>query len=318
MRKISVLAAVALAALAVTATSAPSANPAALGSAACTGWETDNSGAFDSLGSLTSASSTARGAGSEGPKEPTLNETYQALPDSARGKGGSNFKATVPTWIHVISPDGTTANVSQAVIDEQMSVLNLAAAGFYGGAKTGFKFALQGVTRSTNASWYNAGAGSFAEREMKSTLHRGGFETLNVYTNLAGGYLGYAYLPGLPESRQYIDGVVLHWESMPGASSRFAGRYDLGHTLTHEVGHWINLEHTFFGGCNAKGDFVEDTPAMLVPTNGCPIGKDTCEKKPGLDPIHNYMDYSYDSCYNQFTAGQAARGQDAWLYFRAS
>jgi hypothetical protein len=29
------------------------------------------------------------------------------------------------------------------------------------------------------------------------------------------------------------------------------------------------------------------------------------------------MDYSFDSCYNQFTAGQVARAQDAWLFFRA-
>ena len=111
---------------------------------------------------------------------------------------------------------------------------------------------------------------------MKKTLHRGGFETLNVYTNLAGGFLGYAYLPGLPDSHLWQDGIVLNWESMPGASPTFAGRYDLGLTLVHEAGHWFNLEHTFFGGCNAKGDFVADTPPMRVPTRGCPEGKDTC------------------------------------------
>ena len=151
---------------------------------------------------------------------------------------------------------------------------------------------------------------------MKRTLHRGGFETLNVYSSLAGGTSGYAYLPGLPDSRLYLDGIVLNWESVPGASTTFAGRYDLGLTLVHETGHWVNLEHTFSGGCNAKGDFVDDTPAMLVPTNGCPIGKDTCPE-PGLDPIHNYMDYSYDSCYTEFTPGQVARAQDSSVYFRA-
>lgn len=38
----------------------------------------------------------------------------------------------------------------------------------------------------------------------------------------------------------------------------------------------------------------------------------------GVDSIHNYMDYSFDSCYDQFTAGQAARMQDQWSYFRAN
>ena len=56
---------------------------------------------------------------------------------------------------------------------------------------------------------------------------------------------------------------------------------------------------------------------MKVPTSGCPIGKDTCPE-PGLDPIHNYMDYSYDACYNRVhrRAGRP-RMQDAWLHFRA-
>ena len=311
MKRLIVLATGLLAVLAVTA--APGgARP--LQSDVCSGWEAAGAGAFDSLASLTATGSSARSAG-DVTKEPSLSATYEALPDSAKGKGGAKFRASVPVWIHVIS-DGATGNVPQSVIDKQMSVMNLAFAAFYGGAKSGFSFTLAGVTRTDNAAWYNARSNSNPERDMKRTLHRGGFETLNVYTNLAGGYLGYAYLPGLPDSHLWQDGIVLNWESMPGASQTFAGRYDLGFTLVHEAGHWVNLEHTFFGGCNAKGDFVDDTPPMRVPTRGCPEGKDTC-LEPGLDPIHNYMDYSDDPCYNQFTAGPVARMQDAWLYYRA-
>jgi hypothetical protein len=61
---------------------------------------------------------------------------------------------------------------------------------------------------------------------------------------------------------------------------------------------------------------VDDTPYMSVPTTGCPIGKDTCTRGTGLDPIRNYMDYSYDSCYTQFTRGQAERMQKQFAHWR--
>ena len=94
-------------------------------------------------------------------------------------------------------------------------------------------------------------------------------------------------------------------------SDTYKDRYDLGLTAVHEAGHWFALAHTFDGGCNAHGDFVADTPAMKVPTSGCPpdATKDTCPNDAGFDPIHNYMDYSYDQCYTEFTQRQARPGR---------
>ena len=268
MKRALLLAAI-LSALAVTAAPATAAAGAA-GSKQCTGWEAAGSGTFDSLAALAPASSTARAVGSV-TREPALNATYEALPDSARGKGGPKFKVTVPVWFHVVS-DGAIGNVTQAQIDEQMTVLNLAFAGFYGGARSGFSFELVGVTRTNNADWFYGAIDGSSERPMKRALHRGGFETLNVYSTTAGPYLGWAYLPGLPDSQLYLDGIVSDWEAMPGTSDTYAGAYDLGMTLVHEAGHWVNLEHTFYGGCNANGDYVADTPAMKVPWSGCPEG----------------------------------------------
>jgi hypothetical protein len=265
------------------------------------------------LGVLTAAA-TARGGGDQ-VREPSSSETASEVPDSDKGKGGPNFKATVPVWFHVVH-DGPIANLTQEQIDAQMTVLNRDYAGFEGGVNTGFKFKLVGVTRTDNGEWLRHGYGDKTERDMKRALHQGGRETLNIYSTEASIYLGWAYFPNLSDSRLYLDGVVVDWESMLGTSTRYAGRYDEGETLVHEAGHWLNLYHTFQGGCNAKGDYVDDTPFQKVPTSGCPEGKDTCSE-PGLDPIHNYMDYSYDSCYTEFTAGQAARMQDAWLFFRA-
>ncbi len=99
----------------------------------------------------------------------------------------------------------------------------------------------------------------------------------------AGAYLGWSYLPSIltSPSQAYLDGIVIDWESMPGTSDRYAGRYDQGETATHETGHWVNLEHTFYGGCTEKGDFVADTPPEKTPTSGCPEGKDTCPDPDG-------------------------------------
>jgi hypothetical protein len=250
-------------------------------------------------------------------REPDLGQEHRDLPASAKGKAGPGFKATVPVYFHVVT-DGSIGAVTTAQISAQIDVLNKTFAGGEGGDNSGFSFRLAGVTRTDNAAWFYANPGGVNEHSMKQALHTGGPGALNYYSTTAGAYLGWAYLPEIvtKPGQAYLDGVVVDWESMPGTSTTYAGRYDQGETGTHEVGHWLNLEHTFYGGCSAHGDYVDDTPAQKTPTSGCPEGKDTC-KAPGLDPIHNYMDYSYDTCYTEFTPGQSQRMADAWLLYRA-
>jgi hypothetical protein len=273
-------------------------------------------GPLDQASSPAASISAAGFAGRDGKvREPDLGQGHQDMPSSAKGQAGAAFGATVPMFFHVIT-DGAVGNLTAKQIDAQVTVLNKTFGGREGGARTGFSFELAGVTRTDNAVWFASQSGG-AEHAMKHALKQGGDDALNVYSTSGGGFLGWAYLPEITDTAQdYLDGIVFSWETVPGASATFAGRYDLGETLTHEAGHWLNLEHTFFGGCNKSGDFVDDTPAQKTPTSGCPIGKDTC-KAPGLDPIHNYMDYSYDSCYTEFTAGQTQRMHDAWLFYRA-
>ncbi|MGH3385853.1 MAG: zinc metalloprotease, partial [Nocardioidaceae bacterium] len=124
------------------------------------------------------------------------------------------------------------------------------------------------------------------------------------------GYLGIAQFPWTKSLA--TDGIRVKWTTLPGGSQT---NFNDGETATHEVGHWLGLYHTFQGGCKDPGDFVGDTPAQASPTSGCPVGRDSCPAE-GLDPIHNYMDYSFDSCYTQFTAGQSTRMDESWLAYR--
>jgi hypothetical protein len=246
-------------------------------------------------------------------REPVQSQAVVNVPARAQGRGGPGFNKTVDVYFHVIT-NGTEGAVSMGTIAQQMSVLDKGWAGKYGGADTGFSFSLADVDVTTNAVWFDAGPGSAGEAAMKQALKQGGPEDLNVYSTSGNAYLGWAYYPSIVGSSfEYLDGVVIDYRSLPGGP--YGTAYSLGGTLTHEVGHWNGLAHTFEGRCGAQGDLVADTPPERTPTGGCPEGKDTCPSA-GLDPIHNYMDYSYDSCYTQFTPGQAARAQDQFLFFR--
>lgn len=235
----------------------------------------------------------------------------------ARASGGLTMAAggTIPVVFHVVTGTGGVGNVTDATITEQMKVLN---AGFAGAeapgvaANTGFTFVLQETKRWSNNTWFTGADRSRVEKQMKSATRVGGAATLNVWSVDIDG-LGYATFPSWYERSPQLDGVVIDWTSVPGGS---ATNFNLGKTLTHEVGHWMGLWHTFQGGCTETNDEVADTPAQSSSTSGCPAGRDSCNL-PGLDPIHNYMDYSYDDCYNQFTPGQNTRMQEAWTAYRS-
>lgn len=271
----------------------------------------------------TGATSAARVRdGAKNAKEPELYSkseanAYGVIKDSPQLAAGS---VTIPTVFHVVSEaklDAAGEARMTKMISDQVNVLNDSFAGVTApaAANTPFRFDLTKTTWTVNAVWNDVTPGK-VERDMKKALHEGNSKTLNVYVaDIGDGLLGWAYFPkGVDNNgRDYIDGVVMLDESMPGGT---AGKYSLGDTLTHEVGHWMMLEHTFAHGCSAAGDYVADTPREAQPQFDCPTGADTCTA-PGLDPIHNFMDYTQDSCMNMFTRGQAERMNDAWLAFRA-
>ncbi len=81
---------------------------------------------------------------------------------------------------------------------------------------------------------------------------------------------------------------------------------------THEIGHWLNLEHVWGSGWSGCGnDQVNDTPTQEYENYGCPAfpeAPNSCNtNNPNGDMFMNYMDYTNDACMNMFTLGQKTR-----------
>ena len=153
---------------------------------------------------------------------------------------------------------------------------------------------------------------------MKRALHRGGPETLNLYATTAGAYLGWAYLPDIvtKPGQEYLDGIVVDWESMPGASTSTPGSTTSANGDAR--GRPLARTSSTRSSAAATRRATSSTTRRRRRSRRAAVRKArTRAERPGLDPIHNYMDYSYDSCYWEFTAGQTQRMRDAWLLWRA-
>jgi hypothetical protein len=214
----------------------------------------------------------------------------------------------IPVYFHVIRDSNGLGGVTSTQIANQISVLNNAY------AAAGFSFTLVSTDYTNNSTWYTCTGGT-CETNMKSALRKGSADDLNFYTNnMGGGLLGWATFPWSYASAPSKDGVVVLQSSLPGGT---ATNYNQGDTGTHEVGHWMGLYHTFQGGCTSTNDSVSDTPAEQSGASGCPTGRDSCTSYAGVDPIENFMDYSYDSCMYKFSTGQNSRMNSMWSSYRA-
>jgi hypothetical protein len=130
-------------------------------------------------------------------------------------------------------------------------------------------------------------------------------------------FLGYSPLGGSPAAGMTVVIDNNAFANGSGCTGYVPGApYNLGRTLTHELGHFFNLDHTFDAcdgaNCATSGDSVCDTPSTNTEYYNCsPAGSvaSSCSSLPQL--TMNYMDYVEDSCMYMFTAGQAAR-MTAW------
>jgi hypothetical protein len=231
----------------------------------------------------------------------------------------------IPVVVHILMDASCTQGaLSDAMVHSQIAVLNedfqaMAATPGAPGTNVKLRFVLAttdpggapttGITRHCNTTWFGDGGAYY------NALAWDPHHYLNIYTNDAGGALGYVpFLPadggGAAVGSNADRVVILH--SAFGRNASDGPPYDQGRTATHEVGHYLGLEHTFNAGCGTAtapgcyttGDLICDTPAEANPRFGCPNGSISCSSP---DPIHNYMDYTDDTCMWEFTAEQVRR-----------
>jgi zinc-dependent metalloproteinase lipoprotein len=160
------------------------------------------------------------------------------------------------------------------------------------------------------------------ETEVKPQTIRNPYKYLNIWVvnNLNGG-LGFAQFPdfsalqglantgGLAET----DGVIIGAATFNIIEQRYTiinpnfYNYGFGRTLTHELGHFFGLLHTFSdarGSCE-DNDFCEDTPRLKNKTSGCFTSATLkCE---AIAMPENFLDYTNDACMNLFTKCQVER-----------
>lgn len=111
--------------------------------------------------------------------------------------------------------------------------------------------------------------------------------------------VGYTHLPGTAPIDP-ADAIVYRYDFLSGLNAR---------SLSHEIGHWFGLSHTFGSSNNAGSicgnDDIGDTPRTAGFFSTCPLPytslNDSCDigKRPN---VNNFMDYS--SCPKMFTQGQ--------------
>ena len=259
------------------------------------------------------------------PKELTrIAEAHVRLEEFTRTFDGSREKRSnyvIPVVFHIIHLGGPE-NISDEQVHDAVRILNEdfnkqnadwqnVRSDFLGlVADVGVEFRLArkdpqgncatGITR-TVSSRTNDG-----DQAMKNLIQWPRNRYLNVWVSVeAAGSVGYTYRPGSVANWSQADGIVVmhNYIGSIGTSSPARSR-----TLTHEVGHWINLAHTW-GNTNDPGvqtncnddDGVSDTPNTIGWTS-CNLGGTTCGS---LDNVENYMEYSF--CSKMFTIGQANR-----------
>ncbi len=258
--------------------------------------------------------------------------------DDSPPKSGTIY--TIPVVFHILHNNGVE-NIGDAQIHDAMVVLNRDFRKLNADVTTvvpsfqpiaadiEIEFVLakiapdgscfEGITRTVSAQTNNGGDGEaqIAAIIAGNDIYNGVWphaNYMNVYVcKDIGGAAGYTFLPNgssfADATSMYYNGIFMvhDYTGSIGTSAPFSSR-----TLTHEVGHWLNLEHTWGSNPNpglpancSDDDGIADTPNTRGSTS-CDLTENSCGP---LANVENYMDYSY--CSKMFTQGQSTHMRTA-------
>ena len=232
---------------------------------------------------------------------------------------------TIPVVVHVLY-NTASQNISNAQIESQIAVLNndyqklnpdtVRIPSYYAprAANSGYRFILTGIDPNGNTTTgivrkhTDVTIFSFND-DMKSSATGGddawdADQYLNIWVcNLQGGTLGYSSIVG---GNKAVDGVAVLYTAF-GIGGTAQAPFNEGRTSTHEIGHWLNLIHTW-GDAECGDDQVADTPPQQQADYGNPGGIIvTCGNTPYGNMYMNYMDFTDDIGMHMFTYGQRDR-----------
>jgi len=257
---------------------------------------------------------------------PNLNNSHKYLEDEIRSFNKKiDQNILIPLVFHVIHDDGIE-NISNSQIHEAIIQLNEDFAAINPElievhpqfnnliANIGFEFRLAdldpsgepttGINRIKSDLTYNGD-----DIALKQLIQWDPTMYLNIWVvHSSDGNNGsaFAFYPADVEgSGSIYDGIVSSYWAVGRTETAIESHYKI---LTHEIGHWANLKHTWGDesnhqsteGCNYD-DGVNDTP-NTIGNDGCNIESISCGS---LDNVQNYMDYS--DCPAMFTEGQKNR-----------
>jgi len=230
----------------------------------------------------------------------------------------------IPVVFHIIHNNGPE-NISKAQVLDAMRIINEdfsgqnpdlsmivdAFSGITADSEIEFRLAKKdpngnctdGITRTQSSLTFSAG------ENVKGLISWNTARYLNIWVvqTIESGAGGYAYYPGNAPI-QANEGIVVR-NSQCGSIGTSSGGNFAARTLTHEIGHYLNLRHVW-GDSNDNAepsncgddDNVADTPNTIGSDQTCVLTQATCGS---LDNVQNYMDYS--TCARMFTNGQKTR-----------